>query len=155
MEHGATVDGAVNLGEDMGEDSCRFRDRHPDARYRAIVVHVVNPGALGRLIPLAIVGALVAGACSLDSSAVRDTLRPLAESQVAAATPGAAPPAPSLTPVPTDTPRPAIKGEPLDEVTNAQRPKRSKQTVVRLKFSQTFQYSPKGLLYGKNPTRYY
>ncbi len=29
------------------------------------------------------------------------------------------------------------------------------QTVVRLKFSQTFQYDPKGILYGKNPTRFY
>jgi hypothetical protein len=27
--------------------------------------------------------------------------------------------------------------------------------VVRLKFSQTFQYDPKGLLYGKNPTKVY
>ncbi len=29
------------------------------------------------------------------------------------------------------------------------------QTIVRLKFSQTFQYDPKGILYGKNPTRFY
>ncbi len=29
------------------------------------------------------------------------------------------------------------------------------QTIVRLKFSQTFQYDPKGLLYGKNPTKVY
>jgi hypothetical protein len=29
------------------------------------------------------------------------------------------------------------------------------QTVVRLTFSQTFQYNPKGILYGKNPTRFY
>jgi hypothetical protein len=29
------------------------------------------------------------------------------------------------------------------------------QTIVRLKFSQTFQYNPKGILYGKNPTRFY
>jgi outer membrane protein assembly factor BamA len=29
------------------------------------------------------------------------------------------------------------------------------QTVVRLKFSQNFQYDPKGILYGKNPTRFY
>ena len=28
-------------------------------------------------------------------------------------------------------------------------------TVVRLKFSQTFQYDPKGILYGKNPTKVY
>jgi hypothetical protein len=28
-------------------------------------------------------------------------------------------------------------------------------TVVRLKFSQTFQYDPKGILYGKNPTKTY
>ena len=27
--------------------------------------------------------------------------------------------------------------------------------VVRLKFSQTFQYDPKGFLYGKNPTKVY
>ncbi|MEN8007603.1 MAG: BamA/TamA family outer membrane protein [Candidatus Krumholzibacteriota bacterium] len=31
----------------------------------------------------------------------------------------------------------------------------SEQTVVRLKFSQTFQYDPKGILYGKNPTKVY
>jgi len=29
------------------------------------------------------------------------------------------------------------------------------QTIVRLKFSQTFQYDPKGILYGKNPTKVY
>jgi outer membrane protein assembly factor BamA len=29
------------------------------------------------------------------------------------------------------------------------------QTIVRLKFSQTFQYDSKGLLYGKNPIRFY
>jgi outer membrane protein assembly factor BamA len=29
------------------------------------------------------------------------------------------------------------------------------QAIVRLKFSQTFQYDPKGILYGKNPTRFY
>ena len=31
----------------------------------------------------------------------------------------------------------------------------SEQTVVRLKFSQTFQYDKKGMLYGKNPTKVY
>ncbi len=29
------------------------------------------------------------------------------------------------------------------------------QTIFRLKFSQTFQYDPKGMLYGKNPTKVY
>ena len=97
-------------------------------------MHIVQPGALGRLIPLAIVGALVAGACSLNSAAVQDTPRPLTESQAAAIAPGpAASPAPTRLPAPTDTPKPAVKGEPRDEVTNAERPKRSKQTVVRLK----------------------
>ena len=29
------------------------------------------------------------------------------------------------------------------------------QTIFRLKFSQTFQYDPEGILYGKNPTKVY
>ena len=110
-----------------GEDIYRLRHKPGRGRYGLDVVHLATLGLFGRQIPIALVGLVVAGACSswsADLAVVPGTPPPVTTTRAATTIP-----APAATVVPTTAARPAVKGEPADKVTNAQR---ADQKVVRL-----------------------
>lgn len=110
---------SVNVTQGIGEVFCRVGHRCVRDRYGAPVVNDVS-----RLIPVALAGLFVAGACGMETAVVPGTPPAAPGARTVATTPapaGAAPPA--------ETRQAAEKGEPTGNVTNAQK---RKPKVVRL-----------------------